>query len=129
MVLAIRLNRYAAILLADGMRPGSESGYDPFRGSTTIRLQSPKYNIARREPGSSHLGNGCDLRIRVTDGSAERTTVSSNPRKNSRSVALETEDAACQILGKHSFRRSQQAFAALALAQQFNPIKDFCFGD
>jgi hypothetical protein len=34
--------------------------------------------------------------------------VSGNLRKNSRCVALEPEDAARQIVGKHSFRRCQQ---------------------
>ena|ERR1019366_5631430 len=50
-------------------------------------------NIARRELGPSHLGNGCDLRIGVADRPAERTTVSGNRRKNSRCVTLEPEDA------------------------------------
>ena len=74
-------------------------------------------NIARRELGSSHLGYGRDLRIRVADRSAERTAVSGNCRKNSRCVALESEDAARQILGKHSFCRCQQPLSALALPE------------
>jgi hypothetical protein len=37
-------------------------------------------NITRRELGPSHLGNGRDLRIRVADGSAERTAASRNLR-------------------------------------------------
>ncbi|MGA9075273.1 MAG: hypothetical protein WB368_14240, partial [Candidatus Sulfotelmatobacter sp.] len=86
-------------------------------------------NIASRELGSSHLGNGRDLRIRVADRSAERTAVSGNLRKNSRCVALEPEDAARQIVGKHSFRRCQQPLSALALGEQLNTVKDFCLGD
>jgi len=43
--------------------------------------------IARRELGSSHLGNSRDLRICVAYRSAERTTVSGNLRKNSPRVA------------------------------------------
>jgi len=38
-------------------------------------------NIASSELGSSHLGNGHDLRIRVADRSAERTAVSGNLEK------------------------------------------------
>jgi hypothetical protein len=55
--------------------------------------------------------------------------VSGNLRKNSRCVALESEDAARQILGKHSFCRCQQPLATLALGEQLNSIKDFCLGD
>src|ERR1035438_10645587 len=85
-------------------------------------------NIASRELGSSHLGNGRYLRIRLADRSAERTAVSGNLRKNSRCVTLEPEDSARQILGKHRFRRGQQPLATLALIEQFNAIKNFCLG-
>jgi hypothetical protein len=86
-------------------------------------------NIARREFRPSHVGNGRDLCIRVADRSAERTAVNGNLRKSSGCVALEPEDAARQILGKHSFGRCQQPLAAFALGEQLNPIKDFCLGD
>ena len=86
-------------------------------------------NIARRELGPSHLGNSRDLRIRVADRSTERTAVNGNLRKNSRCVALEPEDGARQILGKHGFRRCQQPLATLALGEQLNSIKNFCLGN
>src|SRR5258708_9582093 len=79
-------------------------------------------NIARGELGPSHLRNGRDLRIRVADRSTERTSVNSNLRKNSRCFALEPEDVARQILGKHGFRRCQQPLATLALGEQLNSI-------
>jgi hypothetical protein len=86
-------------------------------------------NIARGELGSSHLRNGRDLRIRVADRFAERTAVNGNLRKNSRCVALEPEDVARQILGKHGFGRCQQPVATIALGKQLNSIKDFCLGN
>jgi len=86
-------------------------------------------NVARGELGSSHLRNGRDLRIRVVDRFAERTAVNGNLRKNSRCVALEPEDVARQILGKHGFGRCQQPFATLAVGKQLNSIKDFRLGN
>ena len=59
-------------------------------------------NIARRQPGPSHLGNRCDLRVCVADRFAERATLSSNSRKGSGGVTLKPEDAACEILGFNS---------------------------
>src|ERR1035437_298251 len=85
-------------------------------------------NITRGEPGSSHLGNGRDLRIRVADRSAERTAASGNLGEHSRCLALKSEDATRQILGKHSFRRCQQPLATLAFGEQLNSIKDFRLG-
>jgi hypothetical protein len=95
------------------------------RETTVIEI----FNIARRELGSSHLGDGCDLRIRVTDRSAERSTVGSSLGKNARGLALEPEDATRQILGKHSFCRCQQPLSALPLGEQLNSVKDFRLGD
>jgi hypothetical protein len=53
-------------------------------------------NIAGRELGPSHLGDGCDLRISVADRSAEGAAVSGNLGKSSRCVAVEPEDAAAK---------------------------------
>jgi hypothetical protein len=86
-------------------------------------------NIARGELGLSHLCNSRDLRIRVADRSAERAAVNGNLRKDSRCVALEREDVARQILGKHGFRRCQQPVTTLAFGEQLNSIKDFCLGN
>ncbi len=83
------------------------------------------FDIARGELGPSHLGNCRDLRIRMADRSAEGTALSRNLGKNSRCVALEPKNAPRQVLREHSFRRHQQPFAALALGQQLNSIKDF----
>jgi hypothetical protein len=66
---------------------------------------------------------------RVTIGDMVALTVSGHLRKTSGCVALEPEDAARQILGKHSFGRCQQPLAAFALGEQLNPVKDFCLGD
>ena len=85
-------------------------------------------NIAGRELGSSHLGDGCDLRIGMADRSAESTAVGGNLGKSSRCVAVEPEDAVRQILGKHSLRR-QQPLAALAFGEQLKSIKNFCLGN
>jgi hypothetical protein len=49
--------------------------------------------------------------------------VSENLKRNWRGVALEPEDAARQILGKHSLRSGACPWRSL------NSIKDFCFGD
>ena len=87
------------------------------------------YNIAGRELGPSHLGDGCDLRISMADRSAKSTAVSGDPGKSSRCVAVEPEDAARQILGKHGLRRCQQPLTALALGEQLDSIEDFCLGD
>jgi len=86
-------------------------------------------NIARRELGPVHSCNRRDLRIGVADRSAERTAVSGNLRKHSRSLTLKPEDAPRQILGKHGFRRGQQPLATLALGDQLNSIKDFRLGN
>jgi hypothetical protein len=86
-------------------------------------------NIARRELGPSHLGNGRDLRIRVADRSAEQTALSGNFRKRSRCVALEAEDAARQIFGKHSLCRGQEPLATLSLGDQLDPIENLCLRD
>jgi hypothetical protein len=75
------------------------------------------------------LGDGGDLRIGVADRSAEGAAVAGNFRKSSRCVAVEAEDAARQILGKHSLRRCQQAFAAFAFGEQLKSIKNFRLGD
>ena len=87
------------------------------------------HNITRREFRASYLGNGCDLRIGVTDRFAQRTTPGGNLRKRSRCIALEPEDSPRPILGKHGFRRRQQSFATLALGDQLDAIKDFRLGD
>src|SRR5262245_44686027 len=65
----------------------------------------------------------------MTDGPTERASVGYNPGKIPRSIALETEDATCEFLLEHSLCCCQQALAALAFAQQCNPIEDFCLGD
>ena len=72
--------------------------------------------IARGESGASHLGDSRDLRIGVADRSAERTAASGNLGEHSRCLALKSEDATRQILGKHSFRRCQQPLSALAVS-------------
>jgi len=106
------------------------TGLRPIPGVNDIKITVLEVcNITRRELGPSHLGNGCDLSIRVADRSAERTAVSGNRRKNSRCVTLEPQNAAREILGKHSFRRGQQPLATLALGEQLNSIKDFCLGN
>src|SRR5437879_3899041 len=85
--------------------------------------------VARRDFSASHLSNRCDLRICMTDRPAERAPASNYPGIGSRSVALEVKDLACKILGKQDFRRGQQRFAPLALAQYFDSIKDLRFVD
>ena len=86
-------------------------------------------NIAGHEPGPSHLGDGCDLRVSMADRSAESTAVGGNLGKSSRCVAVEPEDAARQILGKHSLRRCQQTLAPFAPGEQLGgwPILNFAF--
>jgi hypothetical protein len=86
-------------------------------------------DVAGRELGASGLGDGGDLRIGVADRPAEGTAVTGNPRKSSRCIAVEPENAARQVLGKHSLRRCQQPFAALAFGEQLKSIKDFRLGD
>ena len=46
-----------------------------------------------------------------------------------RRVALKTENPSCEVLGEHGFRRSQQAFAFSAFAEQLNAIEDLGFRD
>jgi pimeloyl-ACP methyl ester carboxylesterase len=77
-------------------------------------------NVARRQLGPLHFGDGRDLRIRVADRSADRAPVSGNPGKSSRCIALEPEDAPCQVLGKHGFRRFQPPLATFALGEQLS---------
>ena len=74
-------------------------------------------NVARRRIGPLHFGDGRDLHIRVADRSADRAPVSGNPGKSSRRIALEPEDAPCQVLGKHGFRRFQPPLATFALGE------------
>src|SRR5260370_7084047 len=82
------------------------------------------YSIACREFCTSRLGNGRNRRSGVADRSAESAAVSSNLRKNSGRVALEAENTAREILGKHSVRRRKQSLTTFALRQQLNAIKD-----
>jgi hypothetical protein len=86
-------------------------------------------DIAARELRPADLSDGCDLRICMSDRSAETTPVSGDLRKNSGGIAVKSEDAALQILGEHSLRGCQQALAALASGEQFNSVEDFCLGD
>ena len=100
----------------------TRSGFIP--GVNDIQAAVPEIcYIATREFGSSRLGDGCDLRIRVADRTAKSTALSGNPRKHSRGVALETEDAPRQVLGKHCLRCCKQFLAALAFGEQLNPKK------
>ena len=74
-------------------------------------------------------GNGCDLGVRVADGSSKRPTVCCNPCKIVRSVALECEYTSREVFRKHPFRCSQQAVAPLTFGEQFDSVKDFRLGD
>src|SRR6266478_3578683 len=74
-------------------------------------------------------GNGCDLGVRVVDGSSKRPTVCCNPCKIVRSVALECEYTSREVFRKHPFRCSQQAVAPLTLGEQLDSVKDFRLGD
>ena len=53
----------------------------------------------------------------MADRSAQGTAVSGNLGKGSRCLTVEPEDAARQILGKHSLRCCQQSLAALAFGE------------
>jgi hypothetical protein len=50
-------------------------------------------DVAGCELGPANLGDGCDLRVGVADGSAEGAAMSGNLGKSSRCVAVEPEDA------------------------------------
>jgi hypothetical protein len=78
----------------EGRTRGSQhDGLMPVIKSLAAVLVLEVRNVASRELGPSHLGNGCDLRIRMTDRSAEGAAVSGNPGKSSRCGAVEPEDA------------------------------------
>ena len=64
----------------------------------------------------------------MTDGPTERASVGRNPGKILRSITLESEDTACEVLREHSLCCCQPAVAALAFAQQFNSVEDFSLG-
>src|SRR6266481_3213892 len=74
-------------------------------------------------------GNGCDLGVRVADGSSKRPAVCCNPCKMLRSVALECEYTSREVFRKHPFRCSQQAVAPLTFGEQFDSVKDFRLRD
>jgi hypothetical protein len=118
--------RFLALLGMTGYRAGS--GAIP-RVNEVETAGFEVCDVAGRELSSSHLRNGCNLRIGMIDRFAEGAAVSGDLRKNSRCVAVEAEDTARQILGEHSLGGCQQALAALASGEQFNSIKDFCLGD
>ena len=86
-------------------------------------------DIAGRELSPSHLRNGCNLRIGMIDRSAKGAAVSGDLRKNSRCVAVESEDTACQIFGEHSLGGGPQTFAALAPGEQLNSVENFGLSD
>ncbi len=54
-------------------------------------------DIARGQPGSPRLGNGCDLGVGVSDRPAEPAAVCRNAGKSSRRHAVESQDPAGQI--------------------------------
>src|ERR1700719_723016 len=74
-------------------------------------------------------GNGCNLGVRVADGSSKRPAVCCNPCKMLRSVALECEYTSREVFRQHPFRCSQQAVAALTFGEQFDSVKDFRLRD
>ena len=86
-------------------------------------------DIPSRELRSARSGDGGDLGIGVADGLTKRAAMSRNPREITRRVALKTENPSCEVLCKHGFCRSQQAFAFSAFAEQLNAIEDLGFRD
>src|SRR5271155_2789826 len=74
--------------------------------------------IPRCKRGPVRPGNGCDLGVRVADGSSKLPAVCCNPCKMARSIALECEYTPREIVRKHPFRCSQQAVAPLTFGEQ-----------
>ena len=61
-------------------------------------------DVAGCELGTSHLSDGRDLRIGMSDRFTDGAAVRGDLRKDSGCVAVKGEDAAGQILGEHSLR-------------------------
>src|SRR3981189_1090574 len=74
-------------------------------------------------------GNGCNLGVRVADGSSMRPAVCCNPCKMVRSVALECEYTSREVFRKHPFGCNQQAVAPLTFGEQFDSVKNFRLRD